>query len=123
MLAKINIPNAFAPQNLLLLKDDVEKAKTIALNTSSQGIIANLYAMMHRPDFSDHLSKTTIPFLLIAGKYDQYIPFDTMIPRIRLPEKTTLCILENSGHMGFVEEKEKTQDCLQQFANSCYPIK
>lgn len=115
MLAKVNIPNAFAQKNLVAMKDEVDKAKAIALQTSDKGIIANLHAMMNRPDFSDELSETSKPFLLIAGKHDKYIPFNTMIPRIKLPKNASFCLLENSGHMGFIEEKEKSVISVSRF--------
>ena len=115
ILAKVNIPNAFAQKNLVDLKDEVDRSKAIAIQTSDKGIIANLYAMMNRPDFSDELAKTSKPFLLIAGKHDNYIPFDTMISRIKLPKNTSLCLLENSGHMGFIEEKEKSVVYIDRF--------
>ncbi|HKL08527.1 MAG TPA: alpha/beta hydrolase [Bacteroidales bacterium] len=118
ILAKINIPNAFAQHHLLTFKNEVERAKAIALQTNDKGIIANLHAMMNRPDFSDELAQTETPFLLIAGKHDNYIPFDTVIPNIKLPENSTFCVLENSGHMGFVEEKEKTLDYVERFVST-----
>ncbi len=115
ILAKVNIPNAFAPKSLIDFKNEVERAKLIALQTIDKGIIANLYAMMNRPDFSDEVAETRKPFLLIAGKFDNYIPFNTIIPNIKLPKNSELCVLENSGHMGFVEEKEKAIECIEQF--------
>jgi len=123
ILAKVNIPNAFAQKNLVDLKDEVDKSKAIAIQTSDKGIIANLHAMMNRPDFSDELGKTSKPFLLIAGKHDNYIPFDTMIPRIKLPKNTSLCFLENSGHMGFIEEKEKSVVYIDRFLENIKKFK
>ena len=118
ILAKVNIPNAFAQKNLVDLKDEVDKSKAIAIQTSNKGIIANLHAMLNRPDFSDELDKTSKPFLLIAGKHDNYIPFDTIVPSIKFPENSTFCVLENSGHMGFVEEKEKSVVCIDRFLDN-----
>jgi len=123
ILAKVNIPNAFAQKNLVDLRDEVDKSKAIAIKTSDKGIIANLYAMMNRPDFSDELAKTSKPFLLIAGKHDNYIPFDTIVPSIKLPENSTFCVLENSGHMGFVEEKEKALECIEGFITTIEKFK
>ncbi|MDY6799906.1 MAG: alpha/beta hydrolase [Bacteroidota bacterium] len=118
ILAKVNIPNAFAQKNLVNLKDEVDRSKAIAIQTSNKGIIANLHAMMNRPDFSDELAKTTKPFLLIAGKHDNYIPFEKVVPNIKLPENSTLGVLENSGHMGFIEEKEKAVIYIDRFLDN-----
>lgn len=115
ILAKVNIPNAFAPKNLIDLKNEVERAKSIALQTSDKGIIANLHAMMNRPDLSEPLAQTFIPLLIIAGRNDNYIPFDTVISKIKLPKYSDTIVLEQSGHMGFIEEKEKTALSIKEF--------
>ena len=118
LIAKMNIPNAFAYQNLEKLKTSVQKAIDIALQTNKKGIVANLYAMMHRPDLSKSLSKTKIPFLYIAGKNDNYIDYNEVVPKIKLPVNSQLFVLENTGHMGFIEEKEKSFTILTQFLNN-----
>jgi len=115
ILAKVNIPNGFAQKNLIDLRDEVNRSKAIAIKTPAKGIIANLYAMKNRPDFSDELAQTSKPFLLIAGKHDNYISYKSVILRIKLPKKSFVCLLENSGHMGFIEEKEKALECIEGF--------
>jgi len=118
LIAKYNIPNAFANDNLDLFKQNVETAKIIALRTSKSGIVANLHAMMNRPDLSNSLSKTKIPFLYIAGKKDNYINFSDIKEKIKLPINSKFVSLENSGHMGFIEEKEISLKIINQFINS-----
>lgn len=108
LIAKVNIPNAFADENLEKFKKHVEKATQIALNTPADGIIANLYAMLNRPDMSESLANTSLPFLFIAGKKDNYIDFNTVVPKVKMPEHSSLCILKNSGHMGFFEEEDQS---------------
>ena len=117
LIAKFNIPNAFATKNTDNFKSSVNEAINIALQTPNEGIIANLHAMMNRSDLSDSLEKTTLPFIYIAGKYVNYIDYNTVIPKIKLPKKSTLVRLENSGHMGFIEEKELALYVLSQFIN------
>lgn len=115
LIATFNIPNAFASDNLISFKEEIEKAKDIALKTSEKGIIANLFAMMSRPDLSESLSKTKVPFLFIVGKKDKYIDYNTLVPQIKLPKNSQLVVLENSGHMGFIEESEKSLSVINQF--------
>jgi len=118
LIAKMNIPNAFANQNLEQFNRAVQKTIDIALQTPEEGIIANLHAMMNRPDLSESLTTSQAPFLLIAGKKDNYIDYNTVIPKIILPEKSMLHILENSGHMGFIEEKEISLNIITKFINT-----
>jgi len=118
LIAKFNIPNAFNSKNLDNLKSNIIDAIDIAIQTPNEGIIANLHAMMNRSDLSESLEKTDLPFIYIAGKYDNYIDYNTVIPKIKLPKKSTLVTLENSGHMGFIEEKELAFNILSKFINS-----
>jgi pimeloyl-ACP methyl ester carboxylesterase len=108
LIAKTNIPNAFADTNLEKFKEDINHAIQIAVDTPAEGIIANLKAMMNRPDLSESLANTSLPFLFIVGEKDNYIDFKTVVPKVKLPEHSNLCILKNSGHMGFIEEKNKS---------------
>ena len=115
LIASFNIPNAFASDNLKSFKTEIEIATKIAIKTPEEGIIANLHAMMTRPDFSESLQNLRIPFLHIAGKKDNYIDYDSVITKILLPENSELCVLEKSGHMGFIEEKELSLVYIENF--------
>ena len=118
LIATFNIPNAFATDNLTRFQKEIEKAKSIALQTSEEGIIVNLHAMMNRPDLSKSLLKSKIPFLLIAGRKDNYINYNTVIPKIKLPKNSELKVLENSGHMGFIEEMEVSLRMIEEFVKN-----
>ena len=115
VIINTNIPKAFANDNLETFKDEVEWARQIAVKTPGEGIVANLKAMMKRPDRSELVKHTNKPFLLLAGLKDNYINYDQVIPKIALPEKGALVTLENSGHIGFVEEKENAFYAFRDF--------
>lgn len=115
LIAKFNIPNAFANSNLKKLKNEVENTIDIALKTPGDGIISNLHAMMGRPDLSESLKDSKIPCLYIAGKKDNYIDFEHVASRVKLSQKSGFYILENSGHMGFIEETKKSVKIILDF--------
>jgi len=104
----VNIPKMFADDNLFEFKKEIEFSKKIAKNTPNEGIIALLHGMKSRPDRLELLKKTQVPFLLVMGKKDNYIPYDIVSERIGIPRDITKLILEKSGHIGFIEEKEKS---------------
>jgi pimeloyl-ACP methyl ester carboxylesterase len=116
-LYNVNIPKMFADDNLPDMKNEIEMAKGIAQRTKSEGIIALLEGMKSRPDQLSLLRKTEIPFLLVLGKKDNYIPYDIVSEKMGIPRNITKLILENSGHMGFVEEKEKSVLGVLRFIN------
>jgi pimeloyl-ACP methyl ester carboxylesterase len=116
----VNISNAFAADNLVRLADKVEWARQIALATPDKGIIHALEGMKARPDRRDVLKNSTDPLLVIAGKKDNYIPYDVYEQHFKLAPDTDVVILENSGHMGFVEEKEKSIEGVRKFLDKVY---
>jgi pimeloyl-ACP methyl ester carboxylesterase len=117
LIATFNIPNAFATENIQQFKNEIDTAKKIAVKTTDRGIIANLNAMMNRPDLTESLEKTLLPFLYIAGKNDNYIDFKTVVPKIKMPVNSETKVLEKSGHMGFVEEKINSVKIVESFIN------
>lgn len=118
LIASVNIPNTYATENVPLFAQEIENAKRIVEHTPEQGIIANIHAMITRPDLSESLANSSLPFLFIAGKKDNLIDFETIIPKIKLPDNSETLVLLNSGHMGFIEEKNKSLKYIIQFIES-----
>jgi pimeloyl-ACP methyl ester carboxylesterase len=115
-----NIPKAFATENIEKFHEELTYSKKIALQTQNEGIIALLKGMMIRKNREEVLKDTNIPFLYILGKKDNYIPYEIIIKSTKLPKHTTILTLENSGHMGFFEEKIKCQHAISDFIDKCF---
>lgn len=118
LIFNINIPNAFATNNLKKMEAFVDKAKQIAAKTNPEGIMAALRGMMLRPSREQILAETKVPVLLILGKEDNYIPFEEVGMKIPLPEVSELIVLDQSGHMGFCEEPEASIAALERFIHT-----
>ena len=71
--------------------------------------------MIERPSREKILAQTDIPVLLIAGKHDNYISCEDLAKKIILPEGAQFILLENSGHIGFLEEPEKAAGAISDF--------
>jgi len=115
LIYAVNIPKAFAIVNLEEFSEQVDYAKEIASDISGEGIIAILNGMIERPDRSDILARTSLPFLWILGKKDNYIPYEAIVKKVELPKHGKLIALENSGHMGFMEEKQQSIKAILNF--------
>ena len=115
LIYTVNIPKAFATDNLKRFSKQVDNAKEIARGVSGEGIVAMLNGMINRPDRSDILVRTSLPFLWILGRKDNYIPYEEIVKKIRLPQLGKLITLENSGHMGFIEEKQQSLNAILSF--------
>jgi len=112
LIYTVNIPKAFATGNLEKFSEQVDNAKVIARDISGEGIIAVLNGMINRPDRSDVLSRTSLPVLWILGKKDNYIPYEAIVKKVELPKHGKIIFLENSGHMGFIEEKKRSLEAI-----------
>jgi len=112
---KTATPNLFSHQTKNKTPELI--AKQIAgLNNFSSGALVSYYeAMIQRPDRTDVLCKTMVPVLFIMGKYDVAVPVEDGLQQCQLPEKSYFHILHQSGHMGMLEEPEKSNLILEKF--------
>jgi pimeloyl-ACP methyl ester carboxylesterase len=115
LISKINIPKAFATESCESFRPEITRATNIAIKTPDAGIIACLKGMMERPSREKVLSETNLPVLVIAGKHDNYIDYETIARSIPLPSNAEFVTLEKSGHIGFIEEKEKSASAISDF--------
>ena len=118
MISEVNVPRAFAKENREKFSDEISRAIEIARNTPDEGIIAMLQGMMQRPDRREVLQKPSLPGLWILGEKDQYIPYARMHATIEVGAQVRLASLRNSGHMGFIEEKEASLQIMAGFLNT-----
>lgn len=114
------IPKLFAAENLSLLKDEVSKAKQIALDTPKEGIVAALKGMKERPSREMVLKNASCPVLFIIGKKDVILAWENLLLLTGLPKKSYNIVLEHAGHMGFYEAPGETLKALKKFAALCF---
>ncbi|UEG48495.1 alpha/beta hydrolase [Ferruginibacter lapsinanis] len=103
-------PNALTP----CINELIEKGK----NFTAAALIQYYRAMIGRPDRTDILRKTSLPVLFVIGEFDNAIPLESSLKQCYIPNKSHIHILHNSGHMGMLEETEKTNSILFKFLNS-----
>jgi pimeloyl-ACP methyl ester carboxylesterase len=84
-------------------------------NFFAPALVSYYESMIKRPDRTEMLQKATVPVLFIMGKYDNAVPLEDGLKQCHLPEKSYIYILQNSGHMGMLEEKEKSNEILDKF--------
>lgn len=116
-IISVNIPKAFANANLETLHHEVEHARMVALRTTNEGIAAALRGMMQRPERT-HVLDLDIPKLFILGRKDNYIDYHLMASVYADRPHSNLASLEHSGHMGFLEEKDKAIETLSWFVSA-----
>lgn len=108
------IPNLFyTKQNSY--EDEIQSIKHIANKTTLQGIVAALEGMKIRMDREIILNFAPYPVLYIIGKEDAILPFENLIEQADLPKHGAFLLLEEVGHMGFMESKVKSLHALSLF--------
>ena len=67
-------------------------------------------------------NNATFPILFIAGQHDIAVPLADSLKQATLANTTWFYILQNSGHMGMIEEKEKANEIIECFLEKFLPI-
>lgn len=105
----------WAKDNLLKFHEAVQRSKDIASTIRDEGIIAVLNGMKNRPSRISIMEMGRVPCLWVLGRKDNYISCDTVLDKIKLPSNAKVIILENSGHMGFIEEEDLSVKIFEEF--------
>lgn len=107
--------NLFSPQS----KDEqpalIDEQLALLHNFSAPALVSYYEAMMARPNRTEVLKNSNIPVLFVIGKHDVAVSPADSLKQSHLPEKSYIFILQRSGHLGVLEEKEKTIRILQDF--------
>lgn len=117
LFVKQTIPGLFREKTLFKFSSEKHKLIKSALKTGAfNGYIEAVKAMRLRPD-RIHMLRTKIPKLFIAGSFDPVISENVSFRQIHFLRHGDGIFLEESGHMGFIEEKEKAFALIHQFLN------
>jgi len=112
------IRGLYAGTNYEKCKAALDRSILIASGTNEKTIIADLKGMMARPSRVTVVEEGKVPFLWILGTMDNHINYESIQERVKLPGNAKVVILNNSGHMGFIEEEEASVNVITDFVNS-----
>lgn len=110
-----NVTLMFANENIPKFGEALQRSKDIASRLSDEGIIAVLNGMICRPSRLKEMESGKVPCLWILGKKDNYIPCEQVQSKVKLPGNARVHVLENTGHMGFIEEEKKSLGLITGF--------
>jgi pimeloyl-ACP methyl ester carboxylesterase len=114
-----SVKNLFATKNLKHHGKEISFARQIAAKTPKQGIVNALEGMKDRPSRDVVLHFAKYPVLFIIGRYDNILPMQVLLDQ----SKSLKCqhlLLENSGHMGFLEQPDTCVKELKRFVRRCF---
>lgn len=117
---RASVKNLFAVKNIRTFRKEIAFATKIARKTPKQGIVNALEGMKDRPNRDVVLHFAKFPVLFIVGKYDNLLPMQSLLDQSKISKKGSALLLDDTGHMGFLEEAEKSIKFLKKFLRSCY---
>ncbi len=114
------IPDLFDQQLVGNYSIAIKELQDMAAVMTPGAIIAALQGMRDRTDQLHYLKSTSIPVLSILGKQDSRMPYANLISQAVLPSHSEILLLENVGHMGFIEAPGITVHAIKHFALRCF---
>lgn len=96
----------------LLRSDQKPKAELLAQafsfieSVQPESVIAGQRAMLEKRDRSAVLRSIRVPVWIAGGVYDSHLTFDRVLEMAIMPEQVQITKLQESGHLGMVEERE-----------------
>ena len=112
---KTSVPNLFSPAFKQQKPGAMDEFIRSLHNFSAASLVSYYEAMLKRPDRSNILKTINLPVLFVIGDYDTAVPVQDSLKQSHLPEKSYIHILHQSGHMGMLEEEDKSNELLQKF--------
>jgi len=112
---KTATPNLFSQKSKDEKPELIDQQIALAHNFLPAALVLYYQGMIERPDRTDILRKTTVPVLFIIGQYDAAVPPEDSLKQSHLPEKSYIHLLQNSGHMGMLEEPDVSNHHLENF--------
>lgn len=110
---RMAISNLFRPKNRTLFADKIKVIKKEALQTSLQGIIAALEGMKIREDREVLLHFSPYQKMMIIGKKDPILDFNSLLEQTQNSEVKTLIVPD--GHMSHIENENDVIEGLLDF--------
>ena len=115
---KTSIPGLFADP--VLNKQNINTLVEKASQFKPEALIQYYKAMITRPDRTEILRSTSCPVLFLLGTYDKAVPFEQGLQQSIMPSIAHIHILSSSGHMGMMEEPEKSLLKFAHFLSAIY---
>jgi pimeloyl-ACP methyl ester carboxylesterase len=117
---RTTIKNLFGAKHIDKHHREVSFAQKIAGKTSKRGIVSSLEGMKDRPNRDIVLSFSEYPVMMIVGRYDAILPMQSLLNQCEFIPSKYVLLLENDGHMGFLESPKVCSKHLKRFFRLCF---
>lgn len=114
------VPTLFDDSKRAALSQDIKDLQDQCLEIRAEAITAAQLGMMNRPSRISVLQQLEVPVLFIYGKNDKRIPLEIAISQAMIPHHSEILLLDDVGHMSFIEEREYVKPRIKNFVDTCY---
>jgi pimeloyl-ACP methyl ester carboxylesterase len=111
------IPNLFTKNYVVHQRDKVEELLKKGAMFAVETLTGYYKAMLKRPNRIEVLRTLRAPVFFAAGFFDEAVPFIDMLQQCHLPDSSYIHILENTAHVGMLEEPEELNRGINNFLN------
>ena len=112
-MVRMSFANLFGPESKTKYKKELELALSEALKTPIQGYIAANTGMRIRANRNDVLANNNFKKLIIIGKKDPVLDFETSLKEVEVTNSET--VIFPNGHMSHIENKYELTEALKAF--------
>lgn len=96
-------------------KENIENHIKTGASTSVRKLTNDYEAMIKRPNRSSLIADCLIPVLFICGAHDKAVPLSSSLKQAYLAKESHFHILQQSAHMGILEEADQMLTILKHF--------
>ena len=93
-------------------KDVLDLCMKMALDIGPHAFLRQSRALMDRPDQTETLRGSTIPSLILCGRYDKLCPITRHEYMASLMPHATFEVIEDAGHLPTLENPDATNQAL-----------
>lgn len=114
------ITSLFEEKNRQVYSQEIRELLDQCLETKVESIVAAQRGMKLRKSQMGTLASFPHPMLFIYGKQDRRIPYLWGMTQASMAKHAEIALLENVGHMSFIEERQYVKKRMWDFVNQCY---
>jgi pimeloyl-ACP methyl ester carboxylesterase len=112
-----NISKLYATSNIRKFGEALKHSTEVALKVPDETIVAVLKGMILRSSRVTVMESGKVPLLWILGASDNLINCEEVQSKVKMPANAEIVVLKNSGHMGFIEEEERSVEIIYEYVN------
>lgn len=115
LLLESQMEQVFADDNVSRFREKIADLQGCSMTLEAEGVMASIRGLAQRSGAEAFLLSADFPHLFVFGRKDNFISSDVAERMVQQFPKAQSTFLETSGHCGFVEQAQESEEILTQF--------